>query len=90
MVKKIKKVSRPISSKKDDVVIREIFGLREHMDVRMDNLERKFDRLQTAVDGYAHKADKYFQEMIALNNRVNRLERWIEQIAEKLDLDLKS
>lgn len=52
-------------------------------------LEQAFSDLQTAVDGYAKKADAYFQEMVVLANKVNRHEKWLQQIAEKLGLHLK-
>jgi len=35
------------------------------------------------------KADTYFQEMVMLAHKVDRLERWILQIAEKVGLRLK-
>jgi hypothetical protein len=48
-----------------------------------------FSKLQESVDSYAHKADIYFQEMAVLNNKVNRHERWIEQMAAKLEMKLE-
>ncbi|MFA5187886.1 MAG: hypothetical protein WC460_00815 [Patescibacteria group bacterium] len=44
----------------------------------------------TSVDNYAKKADTYFQEMVAMNSRINRLERWVQEIAKKMDLELIS
>lgn len=36
-----------------------------------------------AVDGYAKQAETYMQEMVALAHKVDRLERWINEIAAK-------
>ncbi len=44
--------------------------------------------LQGAVDAYAKKADAYFQEMVALSHKVDRHEKWLRQVAEKLDIKL--
>lgn len=46
------------------------------------------DNLVTAVDAYAKKADTYFQEMVMLAHKVDRLEKWIQQIAEKVGMKL--
>jgi len=48
-----------------------------------------FRELITAVDAYAHKADAYFQEMVALSHKVDRHEKWLQEIAEKLGVKLK-
>jgi len=39
--------------------------------------------LLNVVDTYAKKADTYFQEMVTLAHKVDRHEKWIQQIAEK-------
>lgn len=68
----------------------------DHLDSRIDGLEFKFEdlrgdfrKLQEAVDAYAKKADTYFQEMVLLSRRVDRMEKWIHQIAEKVGVDLR-
>jgi len=55
--------------------------------------EKKADKedinnLMTAIDSYAQKADTYFQEMVMLAHKVDRLDRWIHQIAEKVGIKL--
>jgi len=47
------------------------------------------DELMTAVDAYAKKADTYFQEMVMLSHKVDRHEKWLQKIAEKLDIKLE-
>jgi len=61
-----------------------IKNVREKMATKED-----FNNLQTAVDAYAKKADAYFQEMVALAHKVDRHEKWIQQIAEKLGIKLQ-
>ncbi len=62
------------------------------IDVKKDigELKINFNNLTNAVDAYAHKADAYFQEMVALSHKVDRLEKWILEIAEKVGVHLKS
>ena len=45
--------------------------------------------LQTSVDAYAKRADTYFQEMVMLAHKVDKLDKWIHQIAEKVGLRLE-
>lgn len=45
--------------------------------------------LTDAVDAYAQKADTYFQEMVALAHKVDRHEKWLHQLAEKLGIKLE-
>jgi len=48
-----------------------------------------FNDLQTSVDAYAKRADTYFQEMVMLAHKVDKLDKWIHQIAEKVGLRLE-
>lgn len=59
-----------------------------------ERLEEKADKsdvnnLTNAVDAYAQKADTYFQEMVMLSHKVDRNEKWIKQLAEKLGVKLE-
>ncbi len=64
------------------------------IDDRLNSLEEnKADKsdvrdLMSSVDAYAKKADTYFQEMVALSHKVDRHEKWLRQVAEKLDIKL--
>ena len=56
--------------------------------------EKKADKedinnLITAIDSYAKKADTYFQEMVMLAHKVDKLDKWIRQIAEKVGIKLE-
>lgn len=59
-----------------------------NVDQRLTGLEVKFDTLQTAVDAYMKQGEAYFQEMLALAHKVDRMERWIHQIAQKTGVKL--
>ena len=59
------------------------------IDKRFDEMKSDFIELQTAVDSYAKKADTYFQEMVMLAHKVDRHEKWLQQIADKLGLKLE-
>ena len=59
------------------------------IETRLDELGEGFSNLQAAVDSYAQRADAYFQEMVALSHKVERHERWLHQIAERLGVKLE-
>ncbi|MDP3953222.1 MAG: hypothetical protein Q8P99_00125 [bacterium] len=59
------------------------------VETRLDNLSSQFNELQGAVDGYAKRADAYFQEMVMLSHKVDRHERWLRQIATKVGVELE-
>jgi len=69
----------------------EVFATREEVATKQDleRLRKDFADLQTSVDAYAKKADTYFQEMVMLAHKVDRLEKWIHQIAEKVGIKLE-
>ena len=78
------------NNKKFDILLKEIFRLDKKMVQNFDGLRGDFRQLQSAVDAYAKKADTYFQEMVMLAHKVDRLERWILQLAEKTGVRLKA
>lgn len=69
----------------------EIVDIKEVMATKEDfkRLEGKFDDLLTSVDNYAKKANDYYQEMVMMNQKLNRHEKWILQIADKLNIKLE-
>ena len=68
----------------------EVFATKEDLKEATQNLSTKedFNNLMTTVDSYAKKADAYFQEMVMLSHKVDRHEKWIQQIADKLGVKL--
>jgi uncharacterized coiled-coil DUF342 family protein len=74
----------------------------EYLDEKFTNIDEKLEDLRenkadksdvnnllNAIDAYAKKADAYFQEMVMLAHKVDRHERWIHQLAEKLGIKLE-
>ena len=59
------------------------------VDKRFDEIKTNFNNLLNVVDAYAKRADTYFQEMVALSHKVDRHEKWLQEIAEKLGVKLK-
>lgn len=68
---------------------KDIFPTREEINTRFEQVRQDFSNLQTSVDAYAKKADTYFQEMTALTAKVDRLEKWIVQVADKVGMKLE-
>ncbi|MCR4322556.1 MAG: hypothetical protein NUV61_00510 [Candidatus Azambacteria bacterium] len=73
-----------------DDVYEKLEEVHEKIDNVHTELKHDFNTLQTAVDGYAKKSDTYFQEMVMLAHKVDRMERWILQLAEKIGIQLKA
>lgn len=67
-----------------------VFATKEDLRSSFDELSNKMDDLLKSVDAYAKKADTYFQEMVMLSHKVDRHDRWILQLAEKLGVTLKA
>lgn len=67
---------------------KEVFATKEDFESFREEMRRDFSDLQTSVDTYAKKADTYFQEMVALTHKVDRHEKWLLQIADKLGVKL--
>ena len=67
---------------------REVFATKEDFLSFKDDYKKDFSDLQIAVEKYAAKADQYFQEMLMLAHKVDRLEKWILQLAEKIGVQL--
>jgi len=76
---------------KDIQKLIEVFATRDEVATKQDieELKKDFVNLQTSVDAYAKKADTYFQEMVMLAHKVDKLEKWIHQIAEKVGIKLE-
>lgn len=89
MKKELKNQPQNNNDEKFTIILREIIRIEKEMEVGFDNLRNNFNQLQEAVDNYAKKADTYFQEMLMLSHKVDRLEKWIFEIAEKTGVRLR-
>lgn len=67
-----------------------VFVTKEDLEKLKEDLRNDFNKLRTSVDAYAKKADTYYQEFVALAAKVDRHEKWIQQIAEKIGVELKT
>ena len=76
---------------KDIQKLVDVFVTREEFNEKISNLATKEDinKVLTAVDSYAKKADAYFQEMLMLAHKVDRLEKWVSEIAKKVGIKLE-
>ena len=54
-----------------------------------NELKKDFNKLQSSVDKYLTKTEKWYQEMKMLSIKIDRHEKWINQIASKLGLKLE-
>ena len=70
-------------------VHREVFSTKEEFAVFQDEIRKSFSIQLTSIDSYAKKADTYFQEMVMLAHKVDRHEKWLQQIADKLGIKLE-
>lgn len=69
----------------------------KYMEKRFDGVDghfagvsNRFDHLEQIIDSYAGKLDTYAQEMAGMQFKLNRLEKYIEVIAEKAGVDLST
>lgn len=69
----------------------EVFATREEATTKsdFDILRKDFSNLQSSVDMYAKRADTYFQEMVMLSHKVDKIEKWVLQMADKLGMKLQ-
>lgn len=68
---------------------REVFATKQDLEYFRDDMRKNFADLQSGVDGYAKKAEDYFQEMVMLSHKIDRHEKWIQQLAKKFGVSLE-
>ena len=66
----------------------EVFATKQDFKNFEEKNQKDFSNLINSVDSYSKKADAYYQEMMMLSVKVDRHEKWLQQIADKLDLKL--
>lgn len=66
-----------------------------HMNKRFDTMEKRFektdqrfDEVMGAIADLAADIKSYHEELLALGHKVDRLERWIHQIAQETGVKL--
>lgn len=76
----------------------EFTKLFKYVEKRFDAMEKRFDKtaskkqvdvLMGAVEGLAGQLKDYHEELVMLAHKVDRLERWVTQIATKTGIKLE-
>ena len=62
--------------------------MRTEMNARFDIQDRKIDELSGAIAELGGQLRDYHQEMILLARKVDRMERWIHEIAKQTGVKL--
>ena len=61
---------------------------KQEVNARFDVVEKRLDVLTNAVDNYMRLGESYFQEMVVLSRKVERIEGWVRKIADKIGIKL--
>lgn len=87
--KKFIKVDEEIIDLKENVVDlkTQVLSIEKSLQEKSDKSD--INNLTSSIDAYAHKADTYFQEMVMLSHKVDRHEKWLQKLAEKLGVKLE-
>jgi uncharacterized coiled-coil DUF342 family protein len=64
-------------------------GRLTELETSLGEVREQVSKLYDSVDSYAKKADTYFQEMLMLAGKVDRHDKWLHQVAEKLGVKLE-
>ena len=65
------------------------FATKEDLELFKESIIEALSDLQKSVDNYTKRADTYFQEMVLLSHKIDRHEKWLLSIAEKLGMKLE-
>ena len=76
-------------SKEDIKNLTDAFATKNDLNDFREEVRISFSDLLSAVDSYAKKADAYFEEMLLLTRRIDRLEKWVQKIAEETGVMLE-
>lgn len=70
-------------------LFKNIEEMRSDMHKRFDIQDKKIDELTGAIAELGGQLRDYHQEMIMLARKVDRMERWIHQIAKQTGVELQ-
>lgn len=64
--------------------------MRTEMNARFDDTasKKQFGQVMNSIDGLAKLVTDYHEEVVMLAHKVDRMERWIHQIADKTGVKL--
>jgi hypothetical protein len=63
-------------------------GFRKEVNEKFEHVDTRFDGVSSQIDGLAKLITDYHQEMLMLAHKVDRLEGWIHEIAQKTGVKL--
>lgn len=97
----IAKLERRMDKRFDDLTAlmsqfaNDVYAHFDQQDARFDTIDeqlrlqnQKYDHLVTLIDGFVSRIDRYITELAARDHKVERLERWVQQLAKNAHLDL--
>jgi len=58
------------------------------IDLKFEQQDKRFDDIMGAISDLAGDIKSYHEELLALGHKVDRLERWIHQIAQETGVKL--
>lgn len=58
------------------------------IEIRLDKIDERINQLVTAIDRLTQSMSVYHDEYIALTSKVDKHEKWFQQVADKLGLKL--
>ena len=67
----------------------DVFTTKTELTNLESRIDTKFDELFKALDGYAKKADTFMQELVVTRHQVERHDKWLHLIADKLGVKLE-
>ena len=88
----IQKLIEVFATKEDfaKLITRDEFGqFRKEIDNEFTNLREAIQALTVSVDKLAKAVGDIRQEYVAISAKVDRMEKWIHQIAKKVGIELK-
>ena len=65
-----------------------IQDFRGEVNLRFEKTDGRIDALTSSIDGFIKRIDHYETEQAARDHKIDRLERWIEEIAKKTGVKL--
>lgn len=75
---------------KTEVIISKLLSLESNLNYVKENMVTKneMNNLVNNLDKFMKQVDHYYKEMLSLKNRVDRLEEYINLIAQKVGVQL--
>lgn len=73
-----------------NIVEHRLTTFEENVGHRFDEVDKKYERLITSIDGFISRIDKYEIEMAARDSQFERLLAWARKVSEKTGIPLEN